>query len=90
MKFQVSGEVELKCLRLPGGLSRAFKRTSALESFLPACPLGRLAFPFIDPGKDLRYIRERKKEKKKEKNRGEEGPGAMSSFFYGRRVPLVV
>jgi hypothetical protein len=43
----------------------------------------------MDQGKDLGYMRERE-EKKKEKNRGEGGPGATSSFFSSGQVPLVV
>jgi hypothetical protein len=43
--------------------------------------MGHPAFPFIDQGKDLGYMREREKEeKKKEKNREEESPRAALPF----------
>jgi hypothetical protein len=51
--------------------------------------MGCPAFPFIDQGKDLGYSREKEK-KKKEENRGEEGPGATSSVLSDGRVPLMV
>jgi hypothetical protein len=74
MRSQVSGEVELKCLRLPGGLSGG-------------CPDGVPNLPFYRLKEGL-GVHEREKEKKKEKNRGEEGPGATSSFS-DERVSLV-
>jgi hypothetical protein len=51
--------------------------------------MGSPTFPFIDQGRGLGYMRgKERKNKKKEKNRGEEGSWATFLFSPCRQAPL--